>query len=71
MVAKNIEKYLKDHGIMAAWLARQLNIPKTTLYSVFNGSSQLKADMFIQICRILKVSPETFVEVQDEHRKDA
>ena len=65
MVAKNIEKYMCENGIKRTWLAEQLNIPKRTLYSIFNGQSRLKADMFIQICQILKVSPETFANMEE------
>lgn len=72
MVATNINQYLVDNGIKKTWLAEQLGVPTSTLSTILNGRVEMRAEMFIRICRILRVSPETFAkEVQDEYRKDA
>lgn len=62
MVAQSIGEYLKDNGIKQTWLAERLEIPPTTLNGIINGRSELKADTFITICKVLNVSPETFVK---------
>lgn len=61
MLAKNIGEYLKEHGIKKSWLANRLDVPVTTLTRIINGYEEMQADMFINICMILNVSPETFV----------
>lgn len=72
MVATNINQYLVDNGIKKTWLAERLGVPTSTLSTILNGRVEMRAEMFIRICRILRVSPETFAkEVQDEHRADA
>ena len=62
MLANRISEYMKCNGIKQAWLARELDVPVTTFNGIMNGRSALKADMFVQICNILKVPPETFLE---------
>lgn len=61
MLAKNVGEYLKEHGIKKSWLANRLDVPVTTLTRIINGYEEMQADMFINICMILNVSPETFV----------
>lgn len=58
MVAGRIKQFMEDNGISQAWLARKLDIPPATMNGILNGNQQLKADMFIQICKLLRVSPE-------------
>lgn len=58
MVAGRIKEFMEDNGISQAWLARKLNIPPATMSGILNGNQQLKADMFIEICKLLRVSPE-------------
>lgn len=62
MVAGNIGEYLNQNGIKQNWLAERLNIHPSTLNGILNGRSELKADMFIEICHILNVPPERFSE---------
>lgn len=62
LVANNIGEYLRKNGIKQTWLAEKLNIPTTTLNGIIHGRSELKADMFIRICQILKVQPEIFAK---------
>lgn len=62
MVAKSVGEYLKENGIKQAWLAERLDVPPTTLNGIINGRAEMKADMFIKICRILNVPPETIVK---------
>lgn len=61
MLAKNIGEYLKEHDIKKSWLANRLDVPVTTLTRIINGYEEMQADMFINICMILSVPPETFV----------
>lgn len=61
MLAKNIGEYLKEHGIKKSRLADRLDITATTLTRIINGYEEMQADMFINICMILNVPPETFV----------
>lgn len=61
MLAKNIGEYLRANGIKKSWLADRLDIPVTTLTRMINGYDEMKADMFIRICIILNVLPETFI----------
>lgn len=58
MVAGKIKRFMEENGISQAWLARKLEIPPATMNGILNGNQQLKADMFIQICKLLRVSPE-------------
>jgi plasmid maintenance system antidote protein VapI len=62
LVAKCIGEYLKENGIKQTWLADRLDVPVTTLNGIINGRAEMKADMFISICRILNVPPETFAK---------
>ncbi len=62
LVAKCVGEYLKENGIKQSWLAERLEIPPTTLNGIFNGRSELKADLFIKICHVLNVPPETFAK---------
>lgn len=62
MVAENIGEYLKENGIKQTWLSEQIGVPNTTFNGILNGRTELKADMFIRICKVLNVSPETFAE---------
>ena len=62
MVAKSIGEYLRENGIKQTWLADRLDVPATTLNGIINGRTEMKADMFISICRILNVPPETFAK---------
>ena len=65
MLAKNIEMYLKQNGIKQSWLAEKLNVSKSTLHGILKGNTQMKADMFIHICQLLRVPPETFTEKEE------
>lgn len=60
MIATNIKKYLDDNGIKQGWLAKKIGISPVRMSYYMNGKRKLKADMFIQICQTLSVSPETF-----------
>lgn len=60
MVAGKIREYLQNNGIKQTWLAEQLDLPVTTFSGIINGKTTMKADMFIQICKILNVRPELF-----------
>jgi plasmid maintenance system antidote protein VapI len=65
LLAQNINEYLKNKGIKQTWLAEQVGIPTTTLNGIINGKVQMKADLFIRICQVLNVPPETFSEKQE------
>jgi plasmid maintenance system antidote protein VapI len=60
LIAKNIDEYLIRKGIKQRWLAAQLGTPESTLSGYLNGTTALKADLFIRICETLGVSPEKF-----------
>lgn len=62
MIAQKINEYMKSHGIKLTWLAEQIGVPVSTLSGILNGKTQMKADMFIVICRVLNVAPETFAD---------
>lgn len=62
MLAQNISEYLKNNGIKQSWLAEQVGLPVTTFNGIINGKVAMKADLFIEICKILNVPPEMFSE---------
>lgn len=66
MLAQSINEYLKDRGIKQTWLADQIGVPVTTLNGIINGKVAMKADMFIEICRVLNEPPEKFAEGRKE-----
>ncbi len=62
MVARKINEYLIANGVKKTWLAERLGVPVSTLSTILNGRVQMKAEMFINICKILGVAPETFAD---------
>lgn len=66
MIGKNISAYLRDNGIKQSWLAERLGIPITTLSGAMTGRVHMKAEMFMKICEILRVPPETFNERKED-----
>lgn len=62
MVATKINEYLVANGIKKTWLAERLDVPVSTLSTILSGRVQMKAEMFIRICQILGVAPETFAD---------
>ena len=62
MLARNIKEYLSRNGIKQTWLAEQVGIPISTFSGIINGNTAMKADLFIQICKVLNVPPERFSE---------
>ena len=65
MLAQKIYQYLEQNGIKQTWLAAQLGMAKSTMNGIFKGRTRLKAETFLQICDILRVSPEIFSERKD------
>ena len=65
MIGENISVYLKNNGIKQSWLAERLGVPITTLSGAMTGRVHMKAEMFMRICEILRVPPETFIEKED------
>lgn len=66
MVVERINQYLVDHGISKAFLARKLNVNRSSFYLIMSGRRRMPADMMVRICDVLEVSADVFREKKDE-----
>ncbi len=58
---EKIKKYLEEHGISQAFLAKKLCFSNTRMSMMINGKRKMTADDLFKICKILDVSPEMFM----------
>lgn len=65
LVYEKVRQYIDEHGIRQSFVAKKCNISTTTFNAMMNGKRKMYADDLRDICYALQVSPETFVEYQD------
>lgn len=58
---EKLKKYLEEHGISQAFLAKKLGFSNTRMSMMINGKRKMTADDLFKICIILNVSPESFM----------
>lgn len=63
-----IENICKEKGITVAELARNADIPKTTLYSMINREGSARIDNIIKICEATDVKLNDFLNEESDER---
>lgn len=60
-IGKNIREYLKKNGIKQKYLAENLKLSEATIAQILKDNSTLKIDKYVQICNLLKVDFNYFL----------
>ena len=63
-IGTKINDYIKQNGIKKAHLYRGMGISRTTLTLKLKGQVEFTISEFTQICRLLRVDPKKFMEVE-------
>jgi len=58
---------LEPFGVSGRELARQLDVPASTLRRVLNGSGRVSPEMALRLSKALGRSPESWLSMQDAH----
>lgn len=62
---KEIDSYLKEHGITRSFIADKTGLSNSTLTAIFSGKRKLLATEYATICRVLNVSLDSFSDTQN------
>ena len=64
--SQRIKKYLKERGVTQASVARRIGMSESKLSLSLSGKRGLTLNEFEKICRVLEVSPNTFVAAKED-----
>lgn len=64
-VYEKIRAYIEQNGYKQVEIAEKAGIHKTTFNAIMNGKRTMYADDLCAICIALNVSPEMFVEIEN------
>lgn len=59
-----IRNKIKERGVTMAFISRQLGMNPDLLSKTMNGSRNLKADEFVNLCQLLDLTLEDFKTAQ-------
>lgn len=65
-IYEKVRAYITDNGLKQIAVAQKSGIPKTTFNAILNGKRTMYADDLRAICLALNVSPELFVNADDQ-----
>ena len=66
LVWQKVKAYVDENGIKQTVLARKTGIPLSTFNAILHGKRTMFAEDLRSICCALKVSPELFINCDDE-----
>lgn len=49
-----LKNWIEENGVMRVWVAKQLNISRSTLSNYLNGTTQISSDLEKRIAEFLK-----------------
>ena len=61
------EHYIKPLDISKTDFAKALGIARNTLYKILDGRTRITADMAVRLSRLLKTSPELWLNLQQKY----
>lgn len=67
VVGPRIKKYIESQGITVAFLSEKTGLSQPILRRILNGKSKLSAEVYFLLCRHLRLSPEAFMDSEDEN----
>lgn len=59
MNRQKIEITIKKRGLKKGWVAEQIKVHPSTLKRFLTGKTMLNGEALIELCRILKLDPES------------
>ena len=65
MVGKRIGEYLKNNGIMQAFVAEKVGIPKSKMSDICTKGTRIDCITYYKICKVLDVPLEKFLEGEE------
>ncbi len=69
-VYQKVRAYIDQQGYKQVAIANKAGIPLTTFNAIMNGKRTMYADDLCSICIALNVSPELFIEVNNQYSND-
>lgn len=69
-VYEKVRNYLKENGYKKTAIAQKTGINRTTFSAIMNGKRTLYADDLRAICIALNVSPELFIDMNENANKN-
>lgn len=61
IIGKTVLYFLKEKKVSKTHLANSLNISNGMLTNILQGKNKLSLSRFLEVCKILKVSPVVFL----------
>lgn len=61
IIGKTILYFLKEQRVSKTYLASALTISNGMLTNILQGKNKLSLSRFLEVCKILKVSPTVFL----------
>lgn len=61
-VQLKIAEYLKNNGIKKKFVAEKAGIKDYRFSNILHNQTEMRVDEFERICRVLKVTPEEFID---------
>lgn len=69
-VYEKVRAYIEQQGYKQVVIANKAGIPQTTFNAIMNGKRTMYADDLRAICVALNVSPELFIEINNQYFND-
>ena len=66
LVWEKVRAYMDEQGIKQTVIAKKAGIPMVTFNSIMNGKRTMYAEDLRAICYALNVSPEKFIEFEQD-----
>ena len=54
MMREILKNWIEENGVMRVWVAKQLNISRSTLSNYLNGTTQISSDLEKRIAEFLR-----------------
>lgn len=65
-IERKIEEYIRDNGIKKVFIYKGLGMSRTTLGDKLRGKIEFKTGEFVNLCKLLRCDPSTFINDDKE-----
>lgn len=69
LVYEKVRSYIESHGMKQIAVAKKAGISNATFNAILNGKRKMYAEDLRAICLALDVSPEVFIDIQNDSTK--
>lgn len=69
LVYEKVRSYIESHGMKQIAVAKKAGISNVTFNAILNGKRKMYAEDLRAICLALDVSPEVFIDIQNDSTK--